>query len=269
MNLSELQQPLIHLAKKAGAAILEIYEKSRQYPVQIKADHSPLTQADLMAHEILMAGLSALTPAYPILSEEGVNIPWQQRQQWHTYWLIDPLDGTQQFIQHSGEFTVNIALIQNHLPIIGLLYVPVTHETYYACATAGHAYKWNAEDQRVPLRVRQWQSAETMILTSRGAKSERISAIFGHLGKLQQIKMSSAWKFGWVAEGKADISPRLGNTSEWDTAAGQCILEVAGGALLDLAGKPLRYNMHESVLNPHFIAVGDIEQLRSRIIPHH
>lgn len=265
MNLSNLKQPLIDLAKKAGEAILEIYEKSRQYPIQTKADHSPLTQADLMANEILQQGLKALTPDFPILSEEGVGIPWEERQKWTTYWLIDPLDGTRQFINHSGEFTVNIALIHHHQPVIGLLYVPVTEEVYYACEGWGGAYKQDAAHQVIPLQVRPWSLGETIILTSTVVSQDRVKAMFGHLGAYTQITLSSAWKFGWVAEGKADLSPRLGNTSEWDTAAGQCILELAGGALVDLQGEPLRYNTRESVINPHFIALGDRGRLWERL----
>lgn len=260
MNLTELQGPLIALAKAAGKAILEVYEQPTT--VHMKADHSPVTQADIAAHEILTKGLQALTPEYPVLSEEGAAISWEERQQWQRYWLIDPLDGTRQFIRRSGEFTVNVALIDQHEPIIGLLYVPVTREIYYASRAWGGAYKCDASGVCQRLSVRPWQKNQTTILTSQqvarsGRPSERMRERFGHLGEFTQISMSSAWKFGWVAEGKADLSPRFGDTSEWDTAAGQCILELAGGALVDLEGNSLRYNMHESLLNPHFIAVGD------------
>jgi len=265
MDLLELQNPLITLVQKAGVAILEVYKMSQQYPVRTKADHSPLTQADLLAHEILTAGLQALIPEYPILSEEGPKVPWQERQRWACYWLIDPLDGTRQFIQQSGEFTVNVALIQDHKPIIGLLHVPVTGETYYAGSQWGGAYKLDANQQIIPLHTRKWHFGQTTVLTSQAARMERIQALLGQLGPLTQIKMSSAWKFAHLAEGKADISPRLGDTSEWDTAAGQCILELAGGALVDLKGCPLRYNMRDTVLNPHFIALGDVAQLAKRL----
>lgn len=260
-TLNHLQQPLLALARQAGAAILEIYQLSRQYPVQTKPDHSPLTQADLIAHEIITNGLQSLTPDVPILSEEGIHTPWETRQQWHDYWLIDPLDGTLPFIHHKDEFTVNIALIQNNKPVIGLLYVPVTQVMYYGDAITQTAWKWEAAGQAIPLRVRSWQAEQTTILTSIAAREARISAAFGHLGAITQIKMSSAWKFGWVAEGKADLSPRFGDTSEWDTAAGQCILEQAGGALVDLHGQPLRYNTKDSLINPHFIALGDAPRL--------
>lgn len=268
MNLSLLKNPLIALVRQAGEAILEIYKKSHHYAVQMKADHSPLTQADLAAHDILMKGLQALTPGCPVLSEEGVNIPWRERQTWTHYWLIDPLDGTRQFIKQSGEFTVNVALIQNNQPIVGLLHVPVTGETYYGSTAWGGAYKRDAKNQDKQLSVRLWHAGETTtILTSEAAHSDGIQALFGHLGALRHIKMSSALKFAVLAEGEADISPRLGDTSEWDTAAGQCILELAGGALVDLEGRPLRYNTHESLLNPHFIALGDTAQLAERIFP--
>lgn len=265
MQLPDLQLALIALARTAGAAILDIYQVSRQYPVHIKSDHSPLTQADLIAHEILYTGLHALTPNIPILSEEGINIPWEERQQWDYYWLIDPLDGTRQFICHNGEFTVNIALIHQHNVIIGLLHVPITQETYYADAQAHTSIKITSHEEVTPLQVRRWQPQKTLVLTSHGAHEQRIIDTFSHLGTLQQLKMSSAWKFGQLAEGKADISPRFGDTAEWDTAAGQCILEQAGGALVDLQGQPLRYNCKDSLINPHFIALGDKAQLYGKI----
>lgn len=265
MLLPTLQKQLLHLTQQAGKAILEIYQKSRQYLVQIKPDNSPLTQADLIAHEILTTGLQALTPDLPVLSEEGVGIPWEERQKWDRYWLIDPLDGTLPFLRHSGEFTVNIALIQNHQPVIGILYVPVTQEVYYACAEWGGAYKQDTEEGITQLQVRPWHPDETILLTSQAAREEKIQTLFGHLGAYTQIKMSSAWKFGWLAEGKADLAPRLGDTCEWDTAAGQCILELAGGALVGLQGQPLRYNTKASLINPYFIALGDKTHLYGRI----
>jgi 3'(2'), 5'-bisphosphate nucleotidase len=256
LNVSTLQEPLIQIAQKASSAILDIYVNSRQYPVKIKPDHSPLTQADLMAQEIIAAGLQQLTPDIPILSEENLIPPWEERSLWQYHWLVDPLDGTQPFIQHNGEFTVNIALIHAHQPIFGLIYVPVIEECYYAYADVG-ARKRDATGQEFVLKTRPWQSSQPHILTSHGAKEERLKARFPNFDTFAWTKMSSAWKFCWLAEGKADISPRFGNTSEWDTAAGQCILEMAGGALLDLQGRPLRYNMQPSLINPYFIAMGD------------
>lgn len=260
-----LQQPLIALAQTAATAILDIYQANQACPVQTKPDQSPLTQADLTAHQILSVGLHQLTPDIPVLSEEGIDIPWEIRRQWDYYWLIDPLDGTRQFIQHKQEFTINIALIHRHTAIIGLLYVPVTQEIYYADAEAHTSMKVTIRGNTTPLHVRQWQPQHTTILTSQAAHEQRIRELFCHLGTFQQIKMSSAWKFARLAEGKADISPRLGDTAEWDTAAGQCILEQAGGGLFDLQGQPLRYNTRDSLINPHFIALGDVSNLYHRI----
>ncbi len=263
MSLHKLQHPLIQLVQKAGKAILEIYTKNRDYLITTKADHSPLTQADLLANKILINGLQELTPNWPVLSEEGISIPWEQRRQWEQYWLIDPLDGTRQFIRHVDEFTVNVALIKNHQPIIGVLYVPVTQETYYACHDWGGVFKLDAKENVTAIKTRVWRKDETVILTSQTACEEVIKSRFAHLGKCAHIKMSSSWKFAWLAEGKADISPRFGDTCEWDTAAGQCILELAGGALMDLQGNHLCYNARESLINPHFIALGDVTNLYS------
>lgn len=260
--LTHLKDPLLALAKQTGAAILAIYQQAAPYSIQTKSDFSPLTQADLLAHKMLVTGLQSLTPEWPVLSEESPDIDWERRQHWHTYWLIDPLDGTQPFIVHRDEFTINIALIQDHRPVIGLLYVPVTQELYFACEAWGGSYKLDRANQLTQLRVRHWQPGQTHILTSHGARIERINAEFDHLGGHTQEKLSSAWKFARVAEGKADISPRFGDTCEWDTAAGQCILELAGGAILDLHGQPLRYNTQPSLINPHFIALGDVAALK-------
>ncbi len=265
LDFLRLQPDLIILAKNAGAAILHIYEVSRQFDIQTKPDHSPLTQADLMANDILLAGLKKLTPDIPILSEEGLQTPWAERQRWPIYWLIDPLDGTRQFIQHSGEFTVNIALVQAHQVIFGLIYVPVTGECYYASHETG-AYKQDAAGIETALHVRTWQPEATIILASQAAREERMQPRFGHLGHYTLTKMSSSWKFCLLAEGKADICPRFGDTCEWDTAAGQCILEQAGGGIFNLQGELLSYNTRASTLNPHFIALGDVAALHPQML---
>ncbi len=261
IDYQQLIPSLIPLAQRASKEILSIYRQSQQYPIQTKADHSPLTQADLISHSILTTGLQELTPTIPILSEESSAIPWQERKSWEQYWLLDPLDGTLPFIQHRDEFSINIALIKNHLPILGMIYIPITEECYYA-HTLGGAHKVDAQGHTQQLGIRPWQTGQTTLLASRGASEERLAKRFIHLGEYTLVRMSSAWKFCWLAEGKADISPRFGDTSEWDTAAGQCILEQAGGAILDLNGNPLRYNTHDSLLNPHFIALGDLNRIK-------
>jgi len=246
---------LIALLKQASEGILDVYAHSHQFKVQAKADASPLTQADLVSHQILIDGLRKLTPDIPILSEEDSNIPFSTRSSWQRYWCVDPLDGTREFIRHSGEFVVNIALIENHLPVLGLIYAPVYEACYYARKGEG-AFK--VTDQKVKIHSRSWQKNQTVILASRGMKEEKLKARIGHvLGQFELIPSGSAIKFCRIAEGIADFYPRFGDTCEWDTAAGQIILEEAGGALVDLSWQPLRYNMKDSLLNPHFLAVGD------------
>jgi 3'(2'), 5'-bisphosphate nucleotidase len=259
-NLSQLIPSLVALTQKTSAKILEVYQQSHQYPIKTKADRSPVTPADLIASDMLKAGLQSLTPGVPVLSEEGAAIGWEERQDWNLYWLVDPLDGTQPFIQHTGEFCISVALIENHRPILGIIYVPITEECYYAHA-AGGAYKIDAQGDTQPIHTRPWTREKTVILASHGANKERLQQRFACMGKYTVAQLSSAWKFCWLAEGKADISPRFGDTSEWDTAAAQCILEQAGGGIFDLAGEPLRYNTRDCLLNPHFIALADVERL--------
>jgi 3'(2'), 5'-bisphosphate nucleotidase len=262
--LTDLQQPLIQLAQQAGKAILDIYQKTHITSL-IKKDHSPVTQADLLANTIIQQGLYRLTPHIPILSEEENPPSWEERQNWPYHWLVDPLDGTRQFVQHSHEFTVNIALIENHLPKIGLIYVPVTGECYYA-ETDKIAIKLDPAGTITPLHIRPWQPDHAVMLTSHSAYAKHLVEIFNYLGAFTQNKIASAWKFGLLAEGKADISPRFGDTCEWDTAAGQCILEQAGGGIFNLSGQRLRYNTQPSLVNPHFIALGDYAALYNKII---
>ncbi|HVV69799.1 MAG TPA: 3'(2'),5'-bisphosphate nucleotidase CysQ [Gammaproteobacteria bacterium] len=259
-NLSQLQNSLILLSKTAGAAILDIYQAARQYSIQTKTDNTPLTQADLKANDILIAGLKQLTPDIPILSEEGKQTPWAERQYWQQYWLIDPLDGTRQFIKHSGEFTVNIALVKEHQVVLGLIYVPVTGECYYAAQDRG-AYKLDAKGMETRLQVRAWQRGKTLVLASHSAVEERTRRRFGHLGDFTIRPLSSSWKFCLLAEGQGDFCPRFGATCEWDTAAGQCILEQARGGIFNLEGERLSYNTKESLLNPYFVAIGDVAAL--------
>lgn len=263
MVLTELVTPLQQLITEAGEEIMAFYLKSRQFNVTAKADDSPLTQADLASNEILINGLTKLTPDWPILSEETPKPPLAVRQHWERYWCIDPLDGTREFIRHSGEFVVNIALIEAHQPILGLIYAPAYEQGFYAIKGHG-AFRWQADKQEA-IQARPWQIAKTKLLTSRGAKIERLNKYFGAFGDFSWDPGGSAIKFCRIAEGAADAYPRFGDTCEWDTAAGQIILEEAGGAVVDFNWQPLRYNGQEQLINPHFIAVGDvqfIEQLK-------
>ncbi|RUO76973.1 3'(2'),5'-bisphosphate nucleotidase CysQ [Idiomarina seosinensis] len=242
--LDELQQ----IARDAGAAIMEIYN-SDEFDVQLKGDDSPLTKADLAAHRVICDGLSKLAVQYPIISEESADIDWELRKHWHRYWLVDPLDGTKEFIKRNGEFTVNIALIEKGEPVCGVVYAPVLDAMYVGQRDKGAFLNGQ------PIQVEQ-QTPETLrIVGSRSHASQETTDWLEQLGKpYEMVPMGSSLKICLVAEGKADIYPRLGPTSEWDTAAAHAVLNAAGGSLKTTDGKALRYNQKESFLNPYFIA---------------
>jgi 3'(2'), 5'-bisphosphate nucleotidase len=251
-----LLRPAIDIAIQAGRRILEIYEAG--FSVEHKEDKTPLTEADLAAHEVIDAGLVYLTPDIPVLTEESTNIPFSERSQWQRYWLVDPLDGTREFIDRTGEFTVNIALIDNHQPVLGIVYAPVVGVYYYACRGQG-AFKREAcnEPQRIfvrPCTLGKVVVAGGRLAHLRGGSLERF---LENLGGYEVISMGSALKSCLVAEGKADVYARLGPTSEWDTAAAQCVVEEAGGRITDTHMQPLRYNTKDELLNPHFFVSGD------------
>ena len=250
-------QELIQIAEKASKAILAIYQTD--FKTQIKSDLTFLTEADLIAHEIITKSLQSLTPDLPVLSEESAVIPFTKRQQWQRYWLVDPLDGTKEFIDKTDEFSINIALIEQHQPVLGLIYVPVSKTCYYAQRGQG-AFKQLSNQSIHEIKVKsQWQTPLN-ILVSRRHNLAKINYFLEKIQDYTVIRQGSAIKFGLVAEGIADIYPRLGKTSEWDTAAGQCIVEAAGGVVMDLTGNPLRYNTKESLLNPSFLVIGDSKQ---------
>ncbi|MEI7036118.1 3'(2'),5'-bisphosphate nucleotidase CysQ [Fulvimonas yonginensis] len=243
------------IARNAGAAILAIYRD--EFAVEHKDDASPLTAADLAAQRVIMEGLAALDPALPVLSEEGRAVAWEQRRTWPRYWLVDPLDGTKEFVKRNGEFTVNIALIEDHRPVLGVVLAPVTGELYAAAAGQGAWLQQHAGGpwQRIGTRA---LAAPAVVAGSRSHGADTHGFLDALLGAPHQpVAMGSSLKFCLVARAVADVYLRLGPTSEWDTAAAQCVLEQAGGAVLDLQGEPLRYNTKESVLNPEFLAVGD------------
>lgn len=251
-------EPLIELNKSVGESILEIYYKSRQFDVQSKTDASPLTQADLIAHEEIVTGLNKIDANIPILSEENPDIPFTERQKWHRYWLVDPLDGTKEFIRHSSDFSINIALIEKHSPILGMIYSPVLDECYYA--VKNHGTYEEKERAKKKLQVTKL-SNKIRIAVGHNYKLEKIAHMLEKLPAYEFFSIGSALKFCYIAAGKIDLYPRLGMTSEWDTAAGQIIVEEAGGLVVDFTQKPLCYNTKESLLNPPFLAVGDRELL--------
>lgn len=253
MNLTEYVEPLVALARQAGDAILEVY--ATDFDVQAKDDDSPLTQADMASHRVIDAGLRALTPDIPVISEESGLPEYAERSQWDRYWLIDPLDGTKEFVKRNGEFTVNIALIEKHRPVLGIVHVPVQNKTYTGCEGAGSAVIV-ADGEPESIQVAAASATPVRVVGSRSHRGASLDAYLEALGAFEMLPMGSSLKFCVVAEGKADIYPRLGPTSEWDTAAAQAVVEQAGGAVVELDGRPLAYNAKADILNPFFLVHG-------------
>ncbi len=252
-TLEELARDAAQIARRAAAAILEIYKAD--FAVGLKDDRSPLTAADLAAHRLIVAALRELTPDLPVLSEESAGIAWDERSHWTRYWLVDPLDGTREFVKRNGEFTVNIALIEDHAPLLGVVQTPVSGDL--ACAWQGGG-AWlatpGAPARRIGTRAR---GSQLVVAGSRSHASGHETGLLARLGPCTKLALGSSLKFVRIAAAEADLYLRLGPTSEWDTAAGQCVLEQAGGAVLDFDGRALRYNTRDSVINPDFLAVGD------------
>ncbi len=253
-TLSIKLNDIVDLARRAGDAILEIYDTD--FEVEEKADKSPLTAADMASHNTIVAGLEQLTPEIPILSEESAKIPYETRREWRRYWLIDPLDGTKEFVKRNGEFTVNIALIDDGRPVLGVVHVPVKHVTYYAAEGEG---AWRSEEGAAPvsIHVRDQVGRPIRVAGSRSHAGDSLKKYLENLGEHEIVSMGSSLKLCLVAEGEADLYPRLGPTSEWDTAAAQAVVEAAGGMVTDTKMQPLRYNTKESLLNPYFFVFGD------------
>lgn len=252
-TLADLLDPVLAIAIAAGQEILDVYQSD--FAVSTKDDASPLTQADLRAHRRIIAGLAELTPDIPCLSEEDADIGYDTRRSWTRYWLIDPLDGTKEFVKRNGDFTVNIALIDGHESVLGVVHVPVTGTSYIAAREVG-AFVIR-DGQRSAIRTRATPVRPSLVVT----KSHRDAALDAFLANApahEQVSRGSSLKFCMVAEGMADFYPRTGPTSEWDTAAAQCLAEVAGATVLRLPDwQPLRYNTKDSLLNPGFVVIGD------------
>ncbi|MDP3856266.1 MAG: 3'(2'),5'-bisphosphate nucleotidase CysQ [Stagnimonas sp.] len=254
MESLDLINAITRLAVDAGDEILRIYQSD--FAVQAKDDNSPLTEADLAAHRCILAGLAALTPDVPVISEESAIAPHAERRRWQRHWLVDPLDGTREFVKRNGEFTVNIALIENGAPIAGVVHAPALKLTYTAARGLGSFKGLRAE--RAAIRTRPLP-ARPRFLVSRSHRDPKLDAFLSRMPMHDADSIGSSLKFCRVAEGSGDLYPRLGPTSEWDTAAAQCVLEVAGGAVLKLPEfSALDYNGKDSILNPEFIAVGDL-----------
>ncbi|MBS3823746.1 MAG: 3'(2'),5'-bisphosphate nucleotidase CysQ [Wenzhouxiangellaceae bacterium] len=248
---------LLQACSDAADAILDVYE-SDDFAVEAKHDKSPLTKADMASHHSLVAALNKLTPGIPILSEESADVDLEQRRDWRRLWVVDPLDGTREFIKRNGEFTINVALVVDHLPVLGAIAVPVTRTAYTGIVGQG-AHRWHDYTTPQPIETRRPCASPPVVLGSRSHANARTRAYFEMLGEHALASRGSALKFCAVAEGEADFYPRLGPTSEWDTAAGEAIVTAAGGRVWMPEGKPLRYNARETTLNGDFLVAGDPE----------
>ena len=266
-----LLEQVIEICARAGEAILEVYHSSAELEVDTKADDSPVTAADLAAHNILAPALAKLLDGVPVLSEEEELPSFEERGKWQRYWIVDPLDGTKEFIRRTGEFTVNVALIEDGEPVLGVVYVPVLNITYAGCKDGAVselksvAFKRTA-DGETAIRVRSLQprldaGEPVELVASRshgaGAVDQLVESIESALGNVACKNMGSSLKLCLVAEGAADLYPRLAPTCEWDTAAAQAVVEAAGGIVVDEQFGLLRYNTKDSLLNPFFYVIGD------------
>ncbi len=255
-QLSGWLPAVIDIAIAAGREILRVYEADTELHVTLKQDRSPLTEADLAAQRTISARLAALTPTIHMLGEESAPAAFEQRRGWQTLWLVDPLDGTREFLKRNGEFTVNIALVDGSEAVLGVVYAPVTGVAYAAARGCG-AFRRDADGTQRPIRVCGAAPATVRVLASRSHGDAALDRLLERLEPMQRISVGSALKFGLLAEGQADLYVRRGRTSEWDTAAGHAVVNEAGGTVVDFAGQPLRYNMRDTLINPSFIAFGD------------
>jgi 3'(2'), 5'-bisphosphate nucleotidase len=252
---SRLLLSAVGLAKKAGQQIMCVYDSD--FRVSTKEDDSPLTAADLASHHCLVEGLEAIEGrTYPVISEESEPLSAEVRQRFETFWLIDPLDGTREFIKRNGEFTVNIALVHQNQPVLGVVYAPAKSLCYFAAEGSG-AYRQNAEDTPERIRVTARAAARLRVVGSRSHQTEEMATYLNRLGEHALVAIGSSLKLCLVADGSADLYPRIGLTSEWDTAAAHAVVREAGGEVTDLQGRSLTYNTKPSLLNPYFLVFGD------------
>ena len=262
MNINEELLKISNISVEAGRIILDYYNKNLN--ITFKADESPLTQADLASNKLITDTIKKITPNIPILSEEEF-IEWDVRKEWKKYWLIDPLDGTKEFIKKNGEFTVNIALIENNRPTLGVIYAPVSNELYFAKKNFGSykiltSKKLNTLDNATKISIKINKTNKVKIIGSRSHSNPILQKwVSKNFNDFQILQKGSSLKFCLIAEGFADIYPRFGPTSEWDIAAGHIILEEAGGKLKSIDNKEILYNEKEDILNPNFFAYNNID----------
>ena len=252
-SLELLMPQIVALATEAGNAVMEVYSQD-DFDITYKENDSPLTRADMAAHSVILEQLQVLTSNLPTLSEESKSIPYKHRQNWDTFWLIDPLDGTKEFIKRNGEFTVNIALIENGEPVLGVVHAPALNITYWAAKGLG-AFKRSKDGVTEQIGVSDYRQGTLKIVASRSHAGESLTQFLETLSNYECVSMGSSLKLCLVAEGTAHLYPRLGPTMEWDVAAAHCVVMEAGGRVTDLAGHPLRYNKPD-LLNLYFIVCG-------------
>jgi len=253
MNLNEVVQEIIIISKDAGAAILRVYNQ-QEFQIENKADSSPLTEADRLANDTICRSLTAKYPNIPIISEENKMESYQIRKNFQLCWMVDPLDGTKEFIQRNGDFTVNIALIKEGEPILGVVYQPVNGDLYYAVKDTGAFSIQNGITTQLKTSPFSINEKGLKVVASRSHLNKETAEFIDKLDEPELIARGSSLKFLLLASGQADVYPRLAPTSEWDTAAAQCILTAAGGIVINVEdGKTMVYNK-ESLLNPSFIA---------------
>jgi 3'(2'), 5'-bisphosphate nucleotidase len=265
VNLQALVKPLVELARRAGDVICDHYGSPHAGEFEAKGDDSPLTRADMDSHAILQTGLEALADDIPVLSEESDESEIAKRFSWERYWLVDPLDGTKEFLARTGEFTVNIALIDAHKSVLGLLYVPLTHKAYVGIPGEGawrYEFLGDGRWSSTPVVTRALQEGEAMtVLASRRHHGPKLEQCFVWLqenwGETNRVNSGSAIKFCQMVDGEGDFYPRFSPCCEWDTAAGQALLEAAGGCLVDMDGRAFRYNARGTLLNSDFYALSD------------
>ncbi|CAK0770015.1 3'(2'),5'-bisphosphate nucleotidase CysQ [Gammaproteobacteria bacterium] len=277
---------VVDLARVAGEEILSIYnsdsaihpkkvdlndlpterDKTKRRVITRKEDYTPLTEADIIAHHTIVEGLTRLTPHLPVLSEESKAIPFEERARWRRYWLVDPLDGTREFISRNGQFTVNIALIEGHDAIMGVILAPTTGVCYYACRGEGAFRQISPTAVPEQIHSRPFRGDCLVVAGAWSHGTKDLQRLLDNLPTCEVVNVGSALKSCMVAEGKVDLYPRLGPTSEWDTAAAQCVVEEAGGRVTNVRMERLRYNTKRSLLNPHFFVSGDPSRDWSRFL---
>ena len=256
-DLAALADALQPIVVSAGEAIMKIYDGA--FAVRRKDDNSPLTLADLESQRVIVEGLKAITPDIPILSEESAAAPWAERQHWRELWIVDPLDGTREFVKRNGEFTINIALVVEHEPLLGIVSAPAQQVTFWGLAGGGAFRRSRGQD---PRRIHTVPPQRPLrVVGSRSHLSAQTADYLTRLPAHVMTGVGSSLKFCLLAEGKAELYPRFGSTSEWDTAAGQAVLEAAGGHVTRFDGHRLRYNCRESLINSDFVAFSDASVL--------